>query len=82
MARPGETLSEEDKAESAKVTEAAKMLGEHFDAVVILCSRHDGAKGTRTVCKGSGNWHTQQGLVREWLTSCDEEMRISARSES
>ena len=31
---------EQDLAESALVQEAVKNLAEHFDAVVILCSRH------------------------------------------
>jgi hypothetical protein len=55
-----------------------KELGEHFDAVVILCTRHDG-EGTRTIAKGCGNWHAQYGLVNEWLVNRDEETKIDVR---
>ena len=66
---------QEDDAESLRVTDLAKKLGEQFDAVVILCTRHEGSRGTRTVSKGSGNWHAQYGLVREWLLDSDERTR-------
>lgn len=75
-------MSNEDETESALVAEAAKKLGEQFDAVVILCTRHEGSKGTRTVAKGSGNWHAQYGLVREWLVNRDEDIRVEARKDS
>lgn len=71
-----------DHEESAEVEAAVKKLGEHFDAVVILCSRHDGERGTRTVAKGSGNWHTQYGIVREWIVNRDEDVRIQARGDA
>lgn len=69
-----------DADESAMVQEAAKKLGEHFDAVVVLCSRHDGERGTRTIAKGSGNWHAQYGIVREWLVDRDEDIRNDTRT--
>lgn len=75
----GEGEEMTDAEESAEVEAAVKKLGEHFDAVVILCSRHDGTKGTRTIAKGSGNWHTQYGIVREWMVNHDEDVRIQAR---
>jgi hypothetical protein len=71
--------TEDDAAESAKVAQAARALGEHFDAVVILCTRHEGSRGTRTISKGAGNWHAQYGLVREWLYDFDEKIRAEAR---
>jgi hypothetical protein len=70
-----------DEAESAIVEGHAKQLGEHFDAVVVLCTRHDGARGTRTCTKGSGNWHAQYGVVKEWLENFEEKLRIEARDE-
>lgn len=74
-----ETQKSQDAAESEKVQAAAKALGEHFDAVVILCSRHEGSRGTRTIGKGAGNWHTQYGLVREWLVNRDEDICENTR---
>jgi hypothetical protein len=71
-----------DEEESAIVQAHAKELGEHFDAVVILCSRHEGSKGTRTISKGSGNWHTQLGVVREYMLSNEEAIREEARKDA
>lgn len=76
-----EDYAQADAAESAKVLAVVKDLGEHFDAVVILCTRHDGARGTRTVAKGAGNWHAQYGIIREWLVNRDEDTRVAARRE-
>lgn len=75
-------MTAEDAAESEEVLRHAKELGERFDAVVILCTRHEGSRGTRTVAKGSGNWHAQFGIVREWLLNHEEDIRIEARRES
>ena len=71
---------QEDENESARVAEIAKQLGEQFDAVVILCTRHEG-KGTRTVAKGCGNWHAQYGVVQEWLITTEAEIQCEAQSE-
>lgn len=73
--------AEQDADESARVQAAAKALAEHFDSVTILCSRHEGSRGTRTVAKGAGNWHTQFGIVREWLLSQEEDIRCEARKD-
>lgn len=70
-----------DAEESQRVQDACKSLAEHFDSVTILCSRHEGSRGTRTIAKGSGNWHTQYGIVREWLLNNDEDIREAARRE-
>lgn len=76
-----EDYTQKDADESARVAQAAKELGEHFDSVTILCSRHEGSRGTRTVAKGAGNWHTQFGIVREWLINHEEDIREAARKE-
>ena len=73
------TDEEQDAVESERVAVAARRLAEDFDAVVIICSRHEGIRGTRSVSRGSGNWHTQYGMVREWLQSRDEYVRIGER---
>ncbi len=69
----------DDERESALVLDACKKLGEDFDAVVVLCSRHEGSRGTRTISKGAGNWHARYGIVREWLTDFEESIRDEAR---
>ncbi len=72
----------EDASESALVAQTAKELGERFDCVVVLCSRHEGSRGTRTIAKGSGNWHTQFGIVREWIIDAEERIRREVRVDS
>jgi len=69
-----------DAEESELVLRTAKSLGEHFDAVVILVSRHDAGDGTRTVMKGCGNWHARLGLAREYLLNTEEQIREEGRS--
>ena len=81
MSTPTEQQKSDDAAESEMVQQHAKALGEHFDAVVILCSRHEGTRGTRTVTKGSGNWHAQYGLVSEWKADMDEKFHVEARKD-
>lgn len=76
-----EDYSQRDTEESALVAKAAKELGEQFDSVTILCSRHEGSRGTRTIAKGAGNWHTQFGIVREWLLNHEEDIREAARKD-
>lgn len=67
-----------DVEESALVLSTAKSLAEHFDAVEIFVSRHD-LDGTRTICKGCGNWHARLGIVREWLINTEEQIREEGR---
>lgn len=65
------------------LAKAVELLGEHFDAVSIFCSRHEPEceDGTVTVTDGCGNWHARFGQVREWLVRQDERARASVRSE-
>lgn len=69
-----------DQQDSERVLACAKALGEHYDAVEILVSRHDGNNGTRTICKGAGNRHARLGLVREWLLNTEEQIREEGRA--
>lgn len=68
----------EDAAEQESVGAVAKQLGERFDAVVVMASRHDG-QGTRTVIKGSGNWHTRLGLAVEFMEATRQQIREEAK---
>lgn len=50
------------------VRKHAAMLGEHFDAVQILCSRQlPGSEGTAMVALGSGNWYARQGMAQKFI---------------
>lgn len=54
--------------EQAKLVERiAAQLGEHFDAVQILCSTQDEGGGTIGVSRGCGNWYARIGMARELL---------------
>lgn len=44
----------------------ARELGEHFDAVHILCS-HTDSDGTAHVSRGCGNWFARQGMAHEFI---------------
>jgi hypothetical protein len=55
-------------------------LMEHFDAVQIFVSRHDGETGnTGSIHRGGGNWYARVGQVQEWLSEADEDVRDNMR---
>lgn len=62
-----------------EIQRIANQLGEKWDAVVILCSRHEDGL-TRSTFKGSGNWHTQYGMTMEWIETNDERTREETRN--
>lgn len=47
----------------------AAELGEHCNAVQILCSHSVDGGGTRGVKRGSGDWYSRQGLAHEFINS-------------
>ena len=50
------------------VQKALDILGEHFDAVLILVSwNHDGL--TSCIPSGSGNWYARQGMAHEFINT-------------
>lgn len=67
--------------DDALVEQAAKSLGEHFDAVLILASRYEPAteNGTVTCQCGAGNLHTLVGMASEYVSRQDEFVRCHAR---
>lgn len=70
--------------EEKLVKKAADELGEMFDSVQIFVSRHESGEhnGTIRINKGTGNWFTRYGQVREWLIREDETSRIGARKDN
>lgn len=46
----------------------AEMLGEHFDAVQILATRHIDAQ-THYIARGAGNWYARQGMAHEFINT-------------
>jgi hypothetical protein len=73
-------MSDTEQSDLSKVQKAVDELGEHFDTVQILVTRHESTKGgTINVALGTGNWHARYGQVRTWLVAQDERTRIDTR---
>lgn len=52
----------------ALVRRAISQLIEHFDAVQIFVSRHDGGEEeTMAIHLGEGNWYARFGQVMDWM---------------
>lgn len=59
-----------------RLRDAANALGEHFDTVQILVTRHEeGETGTVNASWGTGNWFARFGQVREWVIKSEERSR-------
>lgn len=60
-----------------------EQLGEYFDSVTILCTRHEPEveDGTINISDGCGNWFARFGQVREWLIRSEERTRKMIRDE-
>lgn len=56
--------------EAKLVTEAVDKLGEHFDSVIILVTRHEASEGgTFRLVEQRGNLYANLGWAQEWLAS-------------
>lgn len=66
-----------------RVKKATEGLMEHFDSVMIFCTRHEAGEldGTINVRYGSGNWFARFGQVREWLLKEEEASRIQKKQD-
>lgn len=76
-----DSMKADDSAAALKCSdECASRLFEHFDTVLIICTKHVGTR-TSIYSTGKGNCYAQSGSVREWLTNQEEHMREQARKE-
>lgn len=66
-------LSPADQADAKRVEEHLAQLGEHFDTVTILVTKHDGSSedGTLKIVRGQGNWFARYGQMIEWIRTQD-----------
>ena len=65
-------MPQEDSAEIQALNRARDALGEHWESVQIVVSRHDVSTGeTITRASGSGNFHARLGSVRTWVNEMD-----------
>lgn len=56
----------EREALEKMMEECLAKLGEHFDAVQILATRHEDKK-SESIHKGTGNWYARFGMVHEFI---------------
>lgn len=54
---------------------------DHADSVRIFVSQHDGDE-TRSYTIGRGNFHSQYGLVTEWMIRQDQHNREKAKQDA
>ena len=76
-------MAEPKDADTEMVERHVRELGEHFDSVQILVSRHEPETedGTISISNGSGNWFARYGQTREWLIKAEERTRDAVRGE-
>ena len=67
--------------ELSPIEKAAAELGEHYDPVMIVCTRHEAVTegGSTLEAHGTGNYYGRIGSVRQWLVKQEEEARVRAR---
>ena len=72
-------MSQESDLDMVRAT--AEKLGEHFDTVLILTTRHEAGQedGTVNVNYGVGNWFARYGQAKEWVLKCDERTKAFVR---
>lgn len=69
---------EQYDAERAKLQTIANQLGEEYDTVQILTTRHESAEvgGTLAFDAGCGNWFARAGQIRDWIMREDTLTRL------
>lgn len=72
-----------EDADTELLRKHVEQLGEHFDAVTILCTRHEPETedGTIQISDGCGNWFARYGQIREWIVRAEERTRRHIRDE-
>jgi hypothetical protein len=72
-----------EPSEELKIVEdAADRLAEHWDSVLILCTRHnDATKLTRDASTGRGNFAAQIGSAKEWVIRQDAKVVEHSKQE-
>jgi len=71
-------------AECKLVDKAVAELGEHFDTIQILVTRHASGDegGTVNISIGVGNWFARYGQAKEWCLKAEERTRKQIQQES
>lgn len=74
-------MNEDEKQQlKARVDSAAAQLSEHFESVLILCTKgtEDGRCNTAGFEVGRGNFYAQYGHAVEWIVMQDQFQRNEA----
>lgn len=59
-------------SDTEMLRKVAEQLGEHFDAVHVFATRHEGDdKGAVFVHHGVGNYFARYGMMREWVNKME-----------
>lgn len=79
------SAAEEHERDMERVVKACQDLGEHFDAVEIFVTKHTNptesdVQKTFTAHRGTGNWCSRYGQVREWVIYEEERIRCAGRA--
>ena len=69
-------------ARHARLEEALKVLGEHFDTVQIFATVVEEDGSTWSPGKGCGNWYARYGQIRMFCSKEDERERVEVRAEN
>jgi hypothetical protein len=73
---------EDGERDLEHVRRVAEGLMEHFDAVQVFATRHDGTRDfTVSVNYGLGNVHARRSVVRTWSLRQDEMERENVRED-
>ena len=78
MMRPMET--DDGDRDLRTLDRLLAQLSEHFDSVQIIATRHERDR-TISANRGTGDWYSRYGAVREWLIQQDERAREQIRGE-
>lgn len=77
-----ESTQQKEPDDTTAVDAAIARLMEHFDTAQVFVSRVLEDGNTRTVVKGSGNYHARVNQAREFVTRDDELTREDSRKEN
>ena len=66
-------MAKEEDKDLKLIDQALQLLGEHFDSVQILATRHESAThdGTINIAKGVGNWFARYGQCVDFVHKQD-----------
>lgn len=75
-------IDNEEKIDLDLLKKHAADLGEHFDSVQIIVTKHESDEiGTVFAHQGAGDYYARLGAVTEWLTRQEELARLRVQAQ-